>query len=114
MGLSKSKYAQNIPVTVDGFFYEFVEDLEAVHTMESAAERQLFKVMKSKGIKKKGIKAWLNPNYLKYSNVQINLYITGYTSMLVSVLNVCFSYGMQVICYHYNRKTGNFFPQKVY
>lgn len=115
LGLSRSKYAQNIPVYVDGFIYDFVEDLEATKTMETIAEMQIFRIMKNKGIKqKRGIKALLTPDYLKYNHVQINLYITGYTSMLLSVLNVCYSYGIKVICYHYNRKNGGFFPQEVY
>lgn len=43
----------------------------------------------------------------------LNLYVTGLTVALVAVLNVCRERKINVTLYHYNRKTGNYYPQEV-
>lgn len=46
-------------------------------------------------------------------NVHINLYVTGMTVALIATLNACRSEGISVTLYHYDRETGNYFPQEV-
>lgn len=108
LSLAKSKYMYNIPEAVDGFVFDYTPDVTEVIALESKAEMKLLDILETKHIKRKT--AFLKPaNYA----VHINLYMTGYTSMLISFLNVCNKYGIQVTCYHYNRKENRFFPQEV-
>lgn len=44
---------------------------------------------------------------------QLDLYVTGLTVALVAVLNVCHIEGIAVTLYHYNRETGDYYPQRV-
>lgn len=44
---------------------------------------------------------------------QLDLYVTGLTVALVAVLNVCHMEGIAVTLYHYNRETGDYYPQRV-
>lgn len=44
---------------------------------------------------------------------QLDLYVTGLTVALVAVLNVCHLEGITVTLYHYNRETGDYYPQRV-
>ena len=46
-------------------------------------------------------------------NVHINLYVTGMTVALIATLNACKGEGVSVTLYHYDRDTGNYFPQEV-
>ena len=43
----------------------------------------------------------------------LNLYVTGLTVALVSVLNVTRKLSITVTLYHYNRETGEYYPQSV-
>jgi hypothetical protein len=43
----------------------------------------------------------------------LNLYVTGLTVALVAVLNVCREQKIKVTLYHYNRETGDYYPQEV-
>jgi hypothetical protein len=44
----------------------------------------------------------------------MNLYVTGLTVALVSVINVCRMYHIKLILWHYNKNTNRYFPQVVY
>ena len=44
----------------------------------------------------------------------LNLYVTGLTVALVAVLNVCRSNNVDVCLYHFNRVSGEYYPQKIY
>ena len=50
--------------------------------------------------------------YINYGT-EINLYVTGLTVALIEVLNVCADLEISVTLYHYDRDSGNYFPQKV-
>lgn len=51
---------------------------------------------------------------LKALNIKtLNLYVTGLTVALVSVLNACRQLGIVVTLYHYDREEGNYYPQQV-
>lgn len=43
----------------------------------------------------------------------LDLYVTGLTVTLVSVLNACRELGIVVTLYHYDRESGNYYPQQV-
>ena len=43
----------------------------------------------------------------------LDLYVTGLTVALISVLNACRQLGIVVTLYHYDREEGNYCPQKV-
>lgn len=45
--------------------------------------------------------------------VTLNLYVTGLTVALIAVLNVCREQKIKVTLYHYNRETGDYYPQEV-
>lgn len=51
--------------------------------------------------------AQMNPEHL-------DLYVTGLTVALVAVLNVARRRGISVTLYHYNRESGDYYPQEVY
>ena len=44
----------------------------------------------------------------------LDLYVTGLTVALIAVLNVCKDLKIKVTLYHYNRETGDYYPQEVY
>lgn len=53
-------------------------------------------------------------NKIKALNIKsLDLYVTGLTVALVSVLNACRQLGIVVTLYHYDRESGNYYPQKV-
>jgi len=43
----------------------------------------------------------------------IDLYVTGLTVALVAALNVCRREGIAVTLYHFNRESGEYYPQIV-
>lgn len=43
----------------------------------------------------------------------LNLYVTGLTVALVAVLNVCRREGILLTLWHFNRETGDYYPQPV-
>lgn len=43
----------------------------------------------------------------------LDLYVTGLTVALISVLNACHKLGIVVTLYHYDREEGNYYPQQV-
>jgi len=46
-------------------------------------------------------------------NLEINIYVTGLTVALIAALNVCKREHLNVTLWHFNRETGNYFPQPV-
>lgn len=44
---------------------------------------------------------------------ELNLYITGLTVALVTVINHCHQQGIRLTLWHFNRDTGDYFPQAV-
>ena len=43
----------------------------------------------------------------------IDLYVTGLTMALVSVMNAAKKHEMEITLYHFDRETGKYFPQEV-
>lgn len=44
---------------------------------------------------------------------QLSLYVTGLTVALVAVIKACRDLGIPLTLYHYNRETGEYYPQTV-
>lgn len=44
----------------------------------------------------------------------LNLYVTGLTVAVIAILNVCRCEGITVTLWHYDRNTGEYYPQNVY
>lgn len=44
---------------------------------------------------------------------KLNLYVTGLTVALIAVLNAARKLNIAVTLYHYDRETGNYYPQEV-
>lgn len=115
LALSKSKYFYDIPFAVDGYIFDYVEDISETKHLQVIAALRIEDILKAKHLLPK--RKWYDifqGKEDKYKGIHINLYITGFTSMLISVLNVCYAFGITVTCYHCDRKNGNFFPQEVY
>lgn len=43
----------------------------------------------------------------------IDLYVTGLTVALISVINVCIDNNIELTLYHYDIESGEYYPQKV-
>lgn len=43
----------------------------------------------------------------------VHLYVTGLTVALVAVINACKAEGVALTLYHFNRDTGDYYPQAV-
>lgn len=93
LGLIKGRH--EIP-QVEGR-YIFIEDLNPTDVKE--AEGKAYSVFA-------GIKA-------VYPDSHIDLYVTGLTMALIAVLNAARKHGMTVTLYHFDRETGQYFPQEV-
>lgn len=76
----------------------------------------------------KGINEYIFPNELDPLNLaemeklateklqgveKLDLYVTGLTVALVSVINVCKELGIELTLFHFNRESGEYYPQKV-
>lgn len=46
-------------------------------------------------------------------NVEVHLYVTGLTTATLAVVRACYDQNKKLICYHYNRDTNEYFPQRV-
>ena len=77
--------------------YIFVEDLNPTDVAET--EGKAYSVLA-------GIRA-------VYPDDHIDLYVTGLTIALIAVLNAAKRHGMSVTLYHFDRETGEYFPQEV-
>lgn len=50
----------------------------------------------------------------KLANVtELSLYVTGLTVALVTVINYCLAHKIELILLHFDRDSGNYYPQKV-
>lgn len=44
---------------------------------------------------------------------ELDLYVTGLSVALTSVINCCRRKGVKLTLYHYNKETGDYYPQSV-
>lgn len=80
----------DIPDAIDGSIFNNSVDPLNIHELDTIATSVL-----SQNVKK------------------LNLYVTGLTVALVSVLNVCRTLGISVVLYHFDRESCKYFPQSV-
>lgn len=108
LALCESKYVFNVPELLDGVLFNYTPDITQVCSLESKAELNLLSILEHKRIKKH-VSIFKGDSF----NVCIHLYITGYTSMLISALKVMQRYGIKVIIYHFSKRENRFFPQEI-
>lgn len=89
--LALCKGRHEMPTSVGGYIFDTIEDVTDLFAMEEIADKVL-------------------DQDLKY----LDLYVTGLTPALIAVLNVCRLNGTRVTLFHFNRETGDYFPQDVY
>lgn len=44
---------------------------------------------------------------------RLDVYVTGLTVALVTVINYCFKHNVWLVLWHYNSDTGSYYPQSV-
>ena len=47
------------------------------------------------------------------ADVTVNLYITGLTVAVIAAISAAKEAGYTVVCYHYDRNSGNYYPQYI-
>lgn len=52
-------------------------------------------------------------NWYEFLDLHINLYVTGLTVALIAFLNMTKRENISVTLYHFDRETGEYFPQNV-
>ena len=86
-----------IPQAVDGsIFCGEIADVTATEALETIA----FNALEEK-------------TNVPLNSVELNIYVTGLTVALIAALNVCHTCGIKVTLWHYNRETGDYYPQEV-
>ena len=78
-----------IPMATDGYIFPSTVDPLDTEKLERDAAASL------DGVKK------------------LNLYVTGLTVALIATLNACKGLGISVTLYHYDRESGEYYPQEV-
>lgn len=48
------------------------------------------------------------------SDVELHLYVTGLTEVALEVVRFCGINGVPLVAYHFNRATGEYFPQRIF
>lgn len=48
-----------------------------------------------------------------YNVYELNLYVTGLTVALVEVINYCHARNIKLTLYHFDRESGEYYPQEV-
>ena len=82
-----------IPQATDGAIYSAINDVTDIGTLDEIAALALVPYYKGNG--------------------EVNVYVTGLTVALVSVINVACSHGVNLTLWHYNAANGNYYPQEV-
>ena len=50
---------------------------------------------------------------IQAADVIVNLYITGLTVAVIAAISAAKEIGYNVVCYHYDRNSGNYYPQYI-
>lgn len=98
MGLCEGRH--EIPQVTDGYIFPSEVNPTNVHKLGEIAFNKL------------------KDFYFENDRLQLNLYVTGLTVALVSVLNACRLldpefFNLKVTLYHYDRDTNSYYPQEV-
>ena len=85
----------NIPQATDGaIFPSVIADVTDTPALEQKAKQMLTPFSNGRGC--------------------VNLYVTGLTVALVAAINVAIQYHINLILWHYDAQTGNYYPQRVH
>lgn len=110
----------DIPEATDGYIYNTITDPTDLWRLE----KQAFSALWSACNKHKYL-VYLGSISPRFGNcdledalciakdVHLNLYVTGLTTALIAVLNICREELITVDLYHYDRETDGYFIQKV-
>ena len=82
-----------ISQAIDGSIYSTITDVTNIDALDEKAALALSPYYKGNG--------------------EVNVYVTGLTVALVSVLNVACSHGVNLTLWHYNSADGTYYPQEV-
>ena len=82
-----------IPQATDGAIFGAIEDVTNINALDEKAAKALTPYYKGEG--------------------NVNVYVTGLTVALVSVINVACSHGVNLTLWHYNAADGSYYPQYV-
>lgn len=101
-----------IKEAIDGaIFGSVIKDVTNVTGLEIEAEKRLEELFE--------VKSTLDDlNYKEKGDIMrnhghLNLYVTGLTVATLAILNVCRIAEIPVICWHYDRESGKYFPQRM-
>lgn len=82
-------------------FNEKIRNVTNVYYMQMAVKQSVDKMMKKYRI-------------YDYTELELNLYVTGLTVALVEVINFCSLYGIKLILHHYCKEKDDYYKQDVY
>ncbi len=86
--MESSKGRHDIPQAVDGAVYPMViSDMTNGAALEATAREKL-----------QGVDS-------------LSLYVTGYTPATLAIVKVCRELGIDLVCFHYDRESGSYWPQ---
>lgn len=100
LGLCKGRH----DMPVDGYVFDEIPEPTNTAALEKEAYRSIFKYATER--------SWTTTGDIG-SGLTVNLYVTGLTTALIAVLNVCRKNNIKVMLWHYDRETGHYFSQEV-
>ena len=100
MGLCEGRH--EIPQVTDGYIFPSEVNPTDIDGLRRTACNKLCTTYTNKGL------------HIDEDMPILHLYVTGLTVALVEVINVCKKLDITLILYHYNRETGDYYPQNVY
>lgn len=108
----------DIPGATDGYIFGEIPQkyITDTVTLEDLAFAKLWGIARKNGLTRH-VLDWRDGDEYDEEIVpglQLNLYVTGLTVALISVLNVARNEGIKVVLYHFDRSSGEYFPQEVY
>lgn len=99
VGLVKGRH--DIP-DVFGYIFDEIEDVTDVESLEKHARNILSRVMFGYKVKTGSS-----------TDCTVHLYVTGLTVALGAVVAACLELRLYLVLYHFNRDTGEYYPQTV-
>lgn len=106
IGLAENRH--DIPHATDGFVFKkwTPHSDNMVVMLYDKAYRKIFSIAKEKG--------YVEPNTNKIKDVHINLYVTGLTVALISVLNAMQKEDVTITLWHWDKYKKCFYPQDIF
>ena len=106
-----------LPQPVDGAVFSSEVDPTNLVQLEGISFNSIWSICDSKGFTETVIRE--DPDgreeYVRVISrgVHLNLYVSGLTVALIATLNQCRRENITVTLWHYNRETGEYYPQPV-